>query len=153
MLDIARQKMLKLSENVNLVNGDILRLPFRNNIFDITTISFGIRNVDNTLLGLKEMARVTKPGGKVIVLEFGKPKGLMKSFYILYSKIIMPFIGGIISGNKGAYSYLPATALSYPCREKFIRIMQETSMFQNYSFEPLTGGIAYLYVGIVKDSK
>ena len=153
MLEIARQKVLKLKTNVNLLTGDILGLPFLDNKFDAVTISFGIRNVDNTLLGLQEMARVTKPGGKVIVLEFGQPIGIMKIFYTFYSKVIMPFIGRIISGDKGAYKYLPATALSYPCREKFVKIMNETNLLEKCYYISLTGGIAYLYVGIVKETK
>ena len=151
MLEIAQKKIKNVSLDIDLLTGDILSLPFKNNSFDAVSISFGIRNVDNTLLGLKEMARVTSAGGKIIILEFGQPTGFMNLIYRIYSNTIMPFIGRIFSGNEGAYKYLPATALSYPCREKFIKIMNETNMLESCNYYSLSGGIAYLYVGTVKE--
>jgi len=150
MLEIAKEKVIKMNLNLSLLAGDILHLPFPDNSFDAVTVSFGIRNVDNTLNGLIEMARVTKPGGKVIVLEFGQPSGVIKIFYNFYSRIFMPFVGRLFSGDRGAYKYLPATTLNYPCREKFIGIMNQTNLLENSYYHSLTGGISYLYVGIVK---
>ncbi len=150
MLEIGQTKIRNNSKNIDLINGDILCLPFNDNIFDASTIAFGIRNVDNVKSGLAEMARVTKPGGKVLVLEFGQPLGIMFGLYKIYSKFWMPVVGKLLSIDKGAYTYLPATSLKFPCRDKFIDIMNETGMYEQTAYKTFTFGIAYLYVGVVK---
>ena len=97
-------------------------LPYDDNTFDISSISFGIRNVDEPVTALREMARVVKPGGRVVVLEFGQPKGLLKVPYEMYSQHIMPAIGGFLSGNRDAYTYLPRTSATFPAGKKFFKI-------------------------------
>ena len=148
MLGIAKAKDNK--NKIHFINGDILHLPFKDNSFNAITISFGIRNVDNIYLALNEMARVTKPGGKIIILEFGQPKNFIKYFYKIYSFLFIPFIGKIISGHNNAYKYLPSTALSFPCAENFITLMNNSNLFTESSYISLSFGIAYLYIGIIK---
>lgn len=96
-------------------------LPYENDRFDISSIAFGIRNVDDPVVALKELARVVKPGGRVVVLEFGQPKGLLKFPYNMYSQHIMPAVGGWLSGNREAYTYLPRTSATFPAGDKFFK--------------------------------
>jgi demethylmenaquinone methyltransferase / 2-methoxy-6-polyprenyl-1,4-benzoquinol methylase len=141
------------AEDKNLVVefevADAMNLPFDDNSFDITSIAFGIRNVDDPVVALKEMARVIKPGGRVVVLEFGQPEGLIRYPYQFYSKHVMPTVGGWISGNREAYTYLPETSAKFPAGEKFLELMDKTESFSSRKAIKLTGGIAYVYVGTV----
>jgi demethylmenaquinone methyltransferase/2-methoxy-6-polyprenyl-1,4-benzoquinol methylase len=129
---------------------DVLALTYPDDSFDIASIAFGIRNVDDPALGLSEMARVVRPGGRVCVLEFGAPLCWMKPFFTLYSRIVIPALGGIISGRRDAYSYLTRTSAAFPAGQAFLDIMRKTGRYDSMRVIPLTGGIAYLYVGIVK---
>lgn len=129
--------------------ADAMDLPYEDNRFDIASIAFGIRNVDEPSVALKEMARVVKPGGRVVVLEFGQPRGLIQYPYKMYSRHIMPAIGGWISGNRDAYTYLPETSAKFPAGDLFLKLMKETGSFASQRAEKLTGGIAYVYVGTV----
>lgn len=129
--------------------ADAMNLPYEDNRFDIASISFGIRNVDDPVVAMKEMARVVKPGGKVVVLEFGQPKGLISFPFQFYSKYVMPTIGGWLSGNKDAYTYLPETSAKFPAEGKFISLMEQTESFDKMRYVPLTGGVAYIYIGTV----
>jgi demethylmenaquinone methyltransferase/2-methoxy-6-polyprenyl-1,4-benzoquinol methylase len=129
---------------------DVLKLPYADATFHVSSIAFGIRNVDDPVLGLKNMARVVKPGGRVLVLEFGTPLWYMKPFFSFYSKVVIPLLGGLISGKQEAYSYLTRTSAAFPTGDAFLKLMDETGMFSSRKTIPLTGGIAYLYVGIVK---
>lgn len=129
--------------------ADAMDLPYVNDRFDISSIAFGIRNVDEPKVALKEMARVVKPGGRVVVLEFGQPKGIMKAPYQIYSKYIMPTIGGLLSGNRDAYTYLPETSAAFPAGEKFLKLMDETGVFSKRTAKKLNSGIAYIYTGTV----
>lgn len=137
---------------VNFEVADAMDLPYKDNSFDISSIAFGIRNVDDPLLCLKEMARVVKPGGKVVVLEFGQPKGLMRRPYEFYSKHVMPAIGGFISGNREAYTYLPETSAEFPSGDDFLKLMKEADVFESTNLVKLTGGISYVYVGTVSEN-
>jgi len=141
------------AEDENLVVefevADAMDLPYDDNAFDVTSIAFGIRNVDNPSVALKEMARVVKPGGRVVVLEFGQPEGLIRYPYQFYSKHVMPTVGGWISGNREAYTYLPETSAKFPAGEKFLELMNQTESFSSTKAIKLTGGIAYVYVGTV----
>ncbi len=141
------------AEDENLVVefevADAMDLPYDDDSFDVTSIAFGIRNVDDPSVALKEMARVVKPGGRVVVLEFGQPKGLIRYPYQFYSKHVMPTVGGWISGNREAYTYLPETSARFPAGDKFLELMNETGSFSSARAIKLTGGIAYVYVGTV----
>lgn len=142
----AEQEGLKIDFEV----ADAMNLPYEDNKFDIASIAFGIRNVDNPVVALKDMARVVKPGGRVVVLEFGQPKGLIKLPYELYSQHIMPAIGGWLSGNREAYTYLPRTSAKFPAGDKFLALMDATGAFKERRAVKLTAGIAFVYVGVVQ---
>ncbi len=150
MIEPAPAKAEKLGLEVDFEVADVTDLAYEDNTFDISSIAFGIRNVDNAVRGLYEMARVVKPGGKVVVLEFGQPKGLIKYPYKFYSRFVMPTIGGLISGNKEAYTYLPESSAAFPAGDKFVKLMKVAKVFSDIEAIELSGGIAYVYVGTVK---
>ena len=128
---------------------DAMNLTYDDDTFDVASISFGIRNVDDPVQGVRSMARVVKPGGKLMILEFGQPTGLMKPLFTVYSKVVIPAVGGLISKNKDAYDYLNKTSAAFPCREEFVDLMREAAEFSDIKYFSLSGGIAYLYVGTV----
>ncbi|HLR25487.1 MAG TPA: bifunctional demethylmenaquinone methyltransferase/2-methoxy-6-polyprenyl-1,4-benzoquinol methylase UbiE [Fodinibius sp.] len=150
MIEHAPAKALESGLQVDFEVADAMDLPYEDNRFDISSIAFGIRNVDDPVQVLREMGRVVKPGGSVVVLEFGQPKGLLKYPYELYSQHIMPAVGGWISGNREAYTYLPRTSAQFPAGKHFIALMKESQSFASWHAEKLTGGIAYIYVGTVQ---
>lgn len=150
MLELAPAKAYKRKLVVDFEVADAMNLPYEDNSFTITSIAFGIRNVDDPLLCLREMARVVKPGGRVIVLEFGQPSGIVGVPFRFYSKHVMPAVGGLISGNREAYTYLPETSAKFPAGEKFLELMAEADVFDEMRAEKLTGGIAFIYIGTVK---
>lgn len=150
MIEPAPGKAASKNLKIDFEVADAMNLPYKDDRFDISSIAFGIRNVDDPIKALKEMARVVKPGGRVVVLEFGQPKGLLKVPYQFYSKKVMPFVGGLISGNKDAYTYLPETSAIFPAGDKFLALMDQSGAFSKRKARSLTGGIAFVYVGIVK---
>lgn len=150
MIEHAPTKATEQNLEVDFEVADAMNLPYEDDRFDIASIAFGIRNVDDPVQALKEMGRVVNPGGRVVVLEFGQPKGLLKYPYELYSQYIMPTLGGWISGNREAYTYLPRTSAEFPAGEQFIVLMKQAGCFRSQKFEKLTGGIAYVYVGTVQ---
>ncbi len=150
MIEPAPAKAEKEGLKIDFEVADAMDLPYEDDRFTISSIAFGIRNVDDPVVALKEMARVVKPGGRVVVLEFGQPKGLMKYPYELYSQFIMPAVGGMLTGNKEAYTYLPRTSATFPAGKKFLKLMETTGAFSEMRAEKLTGGIAYIYVGVVQ---
>ena len=152
MLQIGQEKVnkQKLSHKIELHEGDATSLTFDDNTFDAVTISFGIRNVENTEKALQEIYRVLKPNGKAIILEFSIPKNkLIKSGYLTYFRHVLPHIGGWLSGNKTAYTYLNQTVETFPYGKKFENMMQDCQ-FKQTQHTPLTSGIATLYTGTKK---
>ena len=147
MLSHAPGKGLAKGLDVRWEVADVMNLPYEDATFDVATIAFGIRNVDDPVRALAEMGRVCKPGGRVVVLEFGQPRGILGFAYRTYSRYVIPLIGGLLTGNKKAYEYLPSTAAAFPSGEAFLALMRGTGRFAKVGFEPLTGGIAYLYWG------
>lgn len=150
MIEHAPAKAQEHNLDISFEVADAMNLPYEDHTFDIASIAFGIRNVDEPVTALKEMARVVRPGGRVVVLEFGQPKGLLKYPYELYSQYIMPAVGGWISGNREAYTYLPRTSAQFPAGDHFITLMNQADCFSKRVYKKLTGGIAYIYVGTVK---
>jgi len=143
MLKVAKKR----NREINFIGGDALTLPFLNSTFDKAIISFGIRNVDSTEQCLVEIKRVLKPNGKIVVLEFGKPYlPVWSQVFQIYSKHIMPIIGGIISGDKSAYTYLPESSAKYLCGAKFKDLMDQVG-FRDTSWNGVFGGVAYFYSG------
>lgn len=150
MLSFAPGKAKARGLDVRFEIADAMNLPYEDASFDIASISFGIRNVDDPKQCLAEMARVVRPGGTVVILEFGQPRGLMGTTYRLYSRYVIPFVGKLLTGNREAYDYLPETAAAFPCREAFLDIMKSTGRYSSQRYRELTGGIAFLYVGTVR---
>jgi demethylmenaquinone methyltransferase/2-methoxy-6-polyprenyl-1,4-benzoquinol methylase len=149
MIDLARKRPKNHRANMSFEVGDAMNLRFADDSYDVCSISFGIRNVDDPVKALAEMRRVVKPGGRVVVLEFGQPRGLFGSLYRFYSNTILPIIGGVVSGNRQAYSYLNRTAANFPCRDQFIDLMKRAG-FRTATWRGLFGGIAFLYIGEVE---
>ncbi len=149
MLRVGREKIRKkgLSGVIELQRGDSEMISFSNDTFDVAMVAFGVRNFSNPLDGLKEMNRVLKPGGMIMVLEFSKPSGFpFRQIYYLYFLSILPFIGRIFSGNRKAYSYLPESVMQFPDNDKFIELLYNAG-FSALNQEKLTGGIASIYTG------
>ena len=150
MLESAPAKAAREGLEIEFAVADAMDLRgYADNSFDVASISFGIRNVDDPVQCLKEMARVVKPGGRVVVLEFGQPNGLYGGLFRFYSKVLMPFVGGLLTGNRAAYQYLPRTAAAFPAGEKFLELMDRSGAYRKRAAHPLTFGTAYVYVGTV----
>ncbi len=151
MLIPAPGKAKERGLDIKFEQADVTQLQYADNSFDISSISFGIRNVGDPVKALREMARVTKPGGKVMVLEFGQVNvPVFGALYNFYSQNILPKIGGLVTGQKEAYEYLQKSSAAFPCREEFITMMKESGAFAQSEYIALTGGIAYIYKGTVK---
>lgn len=121
-------------------------LPFANNTFDSITIAFGIRNVVDRKLGLAEMWRVLRPGGRMIILEFSTPRSqFFRQIYYFYFRRLLPVVGGLFS-RYNAYKYLPDSVLEFPSHEEFSRLIAEAG-FRNIHIHELTFGIATIYAG------
>lgn len=121
-------------------------LPFANDTFDSITIAFGIRNVVDRKLGLAEMWRVLRPGGRMIILEFSTPRSLLfRQIYYFYFRRLLPVVGGLFS-RYNAYKYLPDSVLEFPSHEQFSRMISEAG-FHNIHIKELTFGIATIYIG------
>jgi demethylmenaquinone methyltransferase/2-methoxy-6-polyprenyl-1,4-benzoquinol methylase len=147
MLELAARKALRRATPVPFVEGDALKLPFRSDAFDGVTIAFGLRNLSNVETGLSELFRVLKPGGRVAVLEFSKP--VMPGFRALfefYFARVLPLLGGIVSGSRSAYQYLPASVSNFPDQERLASMMVEIG-FEEVEYQNLTGGIAAIHSG------
>ncbi|RMF60071.1 MAG: bifunctional demethylmenaquinone methyltransferase/2-methoxy-6-polyprenyl-1,4-benzoquinol methylase UbiE [Calditrichaeota bacterium] len=149
MLEIGREKLRKksLDERLTLQKGDAMAIPFPENTFDVVTIAFGIRNVEDVEKSLKEMYRVLKNKGRVLILEFSLPENrIFRAIYLFYFRNILPRIGGWISGDSTAYRYLNRTVETFPYGKEFCRLLQSAG-FKEVSFTPLTFGIATIYQG------
>lgn len=149
MVELAQAKADKRSSIAKFEEGDVMALRHETDAFDAATISFGIRNVDEPAKGIAELARVVRPGGRVVVLEFGQPRGLWGAGYRTYSKHVMPRIGGLITGDRSAYEYLPRTAAAFPAGSAFVELMQNAANFAAIQARPLSGEIAWVYAGEV----
>lgn len=149
MLDIMQKKVAKegLQKQISTMRCNCENLPFEDASFDRVTIAFGIRNFEHREAALQEFARVLKPGGKIVILELSVPsKPWLKSLYNFYFTKILPVIGGFVSGNKGAYRYLPASVLNFPGPEAWCATMQDCG-FRNVTHKAFTFGICRMYTG------
>lgn len=150
MLDLARAKGDREALLVRFEEADSMRLPYEDASFDVASIAFGIRNVDDPAQGISEMARVVRPGGSVVVLEFGQPGGpVFGPLYRFYSGRVLPRVGGWVSGKRGAYEYLHRTSSQFPAGTRFVDLMLGTGRFASVRAHALTGGVAQVYVGVV----
>jgi len=147
MLDIAASKSLKRGAHIPFIEGDALALPFRDHSFDGVTIAFGLRNLASVESGLRELLRVVRPGGKVAVLEFSKPRyAIFRGLFQVYFTKLLPLVGGLISGSRGAYEYLPDSVARFPDQKELSALMTAAG-FEDVNYRNLTGGIAALHVG------
>ncbi len=149
MLDIGRQKVarLQLDSRVILQTGDSEALPFPDNHFGAITVAFGVRNFENLERGLREMRRVLKPGGKLVVLEFSKPRtpGITQ-IYNLYLRLVAPTIGRLVSSNREAYRYLNDSVRAFPEGNDFLQIL-DVCGYAHTRLRRLSLGICSLYMG------
>lgn len=130
------------------VQGDATRLPFADGQFDAATVAFGIRNVAEIDRAFSEMARVVRPGGRVVCLEFAEPRaGTFRALYRLYSRFVMPAVGGAISGRRDAYAYLPASVVRFQSRPELASLMRGAGL-ENVRWVDLTFGLVCVHVGV-----
>jgi demethylmenaquinone methyltransferase/2-methoxy-6-polyprenyl-1,4-benzoquinol methylase len=140
-----------LERRVDLVEGDALDLPFDRDSFDVASIAFGIRNIPDTLGALREMMRVTVPGGKVMVLELTRPSNpLVRAVYGFYLMRVIPFLGRAFSHDPRAYSYLGESIMEFLAPDEFSALMREAGLLEVKAV-PLTLGIAHLHTAIVPE--
>lgn len=147
MLAVGRDKIQEkgLSNLIELQYGDSENLAFEDNIFDVITVAFGVRNFETLKKGLGEMFRVTREGGHVMIIEFSKPKKFpVKQLYNFYFKAILPKIGKLVSKDNAAYQYLPESVAAFPDGQAFIDILNEVG-YKEAKCIPLTFGISSIY--------
>lgn len=150
MLRIGRRKLERhrLDGRVELLECDVLDMPFEDGRFDAVTIAFGLRNLPDYARGVAEMVRVLKPGGRLLILEFCPPtKGLSLVGYKFYLRNVVPLIGGMVSGSRSAYRYLSSSIDEFLTRAQIIDLMTDARL-DDIVARKLTGGIAYLYRGV-----
>ena len=134
-------------DRIKLLQADALQMPFEADSFHRVTCAFGIRNFEDRKKGLAEFLRVLKPGGKAVILELGIPdKPFIKTLYDIYFRHILPLIGGLISGNRAAYRYLPESVYAFPRPEAFCAMMERAG-FHNVRHRNFTFGLCRLFIG------
>jgi demethylmenaquinone methyltransferase / 2-methoxy-6-polyprenyl-1,4-benzoquinol methylase len=141
MLERARAK----HASIEWVQGDMLALPFADETFDAATVGFGVRNVENLELGLKELRRVLRPGGRLAILEITQPRGAMRPFYSLWFDRVVPVLGKVLPGGD-AYTYLPASVKRFPTAERLADMLREAG-FTDVRFKLMAGSIVALHTG------
>ena len=149
MLAVARRKIEArgLDGRIVLDRGDAERLAVADASVDVATVAFGVRNFGDLGAGLRELARTIKPGGKVVILEFSRPRNrVFRALYEFYSYKILPRIGGLVSRDKRAYEYLPASVGEFPAPEEFMAMMARAG-FRNCLARSQSFGIAQIYIG------
>lgn len=150
MLHYGKVKLKKkgLDQIITLQKGDSENIQFQDHYFDGITVAFGVRNFENLNKGLQEMYRVLKPGGKLAVLEFSKPKSFpVKQIYNFYFNRILPFIGKMVSKDNSAYTYLPESVNQFPERKDFLKELEKVG-FKDCNNRVLSFGIASIYSGL-----
>jgi demethylmenaquinone methyltransferase / 2-methoxy-6-polyprenyl-1,4-benzoquinol methylase len=142
MLVRARRK----SDSIDWVEGDVLALPFDDGSFDVATVGFGVRNVADLGLAIRELRRVVRPGGRLAILEITQPRGVLRPFFSLWFDRIVPLLGKVLPGGK-AYSYLPASVRRFPGAEELAALL-ERGGFERVTFRLLGGTIVAIHVGV-----
>ena len=150
MLDVGKNKMKAkhVSHIIDMQLGDSENMPFEDGYFDAITVGFGVRNYEHLEKGLSEMLRVTRSGGKIVILEFSKPKRFpIKQAFGFYSRFIIPFFGKRISKDEKAYAYLPESVAAFPEGKAFTDILSKLG-YKHVDSTLVSGGIATIYTGI-----
>jgi len=141
MLERARRK----NTTIEWLQGDMLALPFADETFDAATVGFGVRNVEDLELGLRELRRVLRPGGRLAILEITQPRGALRPFYSLWFDRIVPLLGKVLPGGD-AYTYLPASVKRFPTAERLADLLREAG-FTDVRFKLMGGSIVALHTG------
>lgn len=150
MIDIGRVKVeaADLEGRVKLLQGDSLDLPFDDNAFDAVTVAYGVRNFQDIVAGYREICRVLKPGGRIVVLELSTPRNpLVKPFYKLYTRCIIPAVGRMVSHDVRAYTYLPESIAAVAQGKEMLALMQRAG-FTDTAWRPMTMGVCSLYSAV-----
>jgi demethylmenaquinone methyltransferase/2-methoxy-6-polyprenyl-1,4-benzoquinol methylase len=151
MLAEARVKAARARTSIEFTFADAHSLPFGKSEFDVASMAYGIRNVEDPVKVVSEMARVVKPKGRVMILETGDtPARGMKTLIDFYCNKVIPRVGGWITGQRGAYEYLNQSSKKFPSREAFVQLMESSGAFSEVSYKALMGGASFLYNGKVK---
>ena len=147
MLAIAKEKNAPENLTIPYLEADGMNLSFADETFDAVTIAFGLRNFSNWEDGLKELQRILKTGGKLVILEFSAPiiPGFKELFHFYFTRIL-PKIGGVVSGSRGAYEYLSESVARFPDQKGLMKMMLENG-FSDVEYKNLTGGIAAIHIG------
>jgi len=141
MLERARSK----HASIEWMQGDMLALPFADETFDAATVGFGVRNVENLELGLRELRRVLRPGGRLSILEITQARGALRPFYSLWFDRVVPLLGKVLPGGD-AYTYLPASVKRFPTAERLADMLREAG-FGDVGFKLMGGSIVALHTG------
>jgi demethylmenaquinone methyltransferase/2-methoxy-6-polyprenyl-1,4-benzoquinol methylase len=152
MLEVGKTKMKAkgVDHIVRMELGDSENLSFEDGYFDAVTVAFGVRNFEHLEKGLGEMLRVTRSGGRIVILEFSKPKRFpVKQYFAFHSRYIIPFFGKRISKDGRAYAYLPESVAAFPEGKEFTDILAQVG-YEKVSAETVSGGIATIYSGFKK---
>jgi demethylmenaquinone methyltransferase/2-methoxy-6-polyprenyl-1,4-benzoquinol methylase len=148
MLRIGKRKASARAAALDLLGGDAEFLPFRDHSFDVVMGAFGVRNFGHIPRGLAEAYRVLKPGGEVLVLDFCEPTApLFRQLYLFYFHKVLPLVGGLISGERQAYAYLPRSVGYFPQGEAFVQLLDQAGFSETVA-TPLTLGICSIYQGL-----
>lgn len=147
MLTIAKEKTSTSALPIPYLESDAMKMPFADSSFDAVTIAFGLRNLSNFRDGLIELRRILRSGGRLVVLEFSSPivPGF-RALFDFYFTQILPRIGGVVSGSRGAYEYLPDSVSKFPDQKRLVEMMREVG-FESVDYTNLTGGIAAIHSG------
>ncbi len=148
MLEHIPAKAQKLGLDVDIAWADAMHLDYADQSFDITSIAYGIRNVDNPRVALGEMIRVLKDGGRLVVLETGQPRGFMSVLFKVFRKFI-PLAGRLIAGHSAAYEYLPETASRFPSGDDFVAMIRENPAVRSAEAYSLFFGVSYIYIATI----
>lgn len=149
MLEVGRRKVADLGLNIEMRVDDSEQLSLADDSVDAVSVAFGVRNFEHLQQGLNEMHRVIRPGGEVCVVELSVPQNpILLWGYKLYFLHVLPFFGGLISGNKGAYKYLPASVLNFPKPDAFCQMLRDAG-FREVKARSFTFGLCRMFTGVV----